>query len=60
MKPLTLEKNRHINYTASQQGWFYNLSITHLLDIMTSILAEEYAQIAKDNPEIFSIQGGQE
>lgn len=36
-----------------------NPAVKNLLDIISSILAEEYVKIAKDNPEVFSNQGGQ-
>jgi len=40
-------------------NWPNNPAVKNLLDAISSILAEEYAKIAKDNPEIFSNQGGQ-
>ena len=40
--------------------WLDNPSIKNLLDVIVLILSEEYTQIAKDNPEIFSNQRGQE
>jgi len=36
-----------------------NPLVQELLNVVVSILAEEYVQIAKDNSEIFSNQGGQ-
>jgi len=41
-------------------NWPDNPAIKNLLDAISSILAEEYAQIAEDNSEIFLNQGGQE
>ena len=58
MKSLILEKNSQIKPQPSIPGCFENLDLTNLLNIITSILIEEYVQIAKDNPEIFSKQGG--
>ena len=40
-------------------NWPDNPAVKNLLDVISSILAEEYVQIAKDNPEIFSSQGYQ-
>jgi len=34
-------------------NWEDNLAVKNLLDIITSILAEEYINVAKSNPEIF-------
>ena len=34
--------------------WKDNLHIQRLLDVVVSIIADEYIQIAKQNPEIFS------
>jgi len=39
-------------------NWTDNCSVQELLDIMVSIIAEEYIQIAKQNPDIFSENGG--
>ena len=38
--------------------WIDNPSVQKLLDVVVSIMAEEYIQIAKQNPEIFSNNGG--
>ena len=35
-------------------NWKYSPSIQHLLDTISSILAEEYIAIAKQNPVAFS------
>ncbi|MBS0615469.1 MAG: hypothetical protein JSR58_02835 [Verrucomicrobia bacterium] len=35
-------------------GWKANPAAKRLLDTLVSILTEEYIQIAKENPEIFS------
>ena len=34
-------------------NWKDNLEVKNLLDIISSILAEEYIKIAKENKEIF-------
>ncbi len=38
--------------------WVDNASIQRLLDVVASIMADEYIQIAKQNPEIFRNNGG--
>ncbi len=38
--------------------WVDNASVQKLLDVVVSIIAEEYIQIAKQNPEIFRNNGG--
>jgi len=35
-------------------NWQDNLSVQKLLDVIASILAEEYIEIAKQNPDVFS------
>ena len=35
-------------------SWKDNPAVQKLLDVVTSILAEEYIQIAKQNPDVFS------
>lgn len=35
-------------------NWLDNPSVKNLLDTITSILAEEYVKIAKDNAEVFA------
>jgi len=39
-------------------NWSDNPSIQKLLDVVVSIMAEEYIQIAKQNPDLFSDNGG--
>jgi len=39
-------------------SWIDNPSVQKLLHVMVSIIAEEYIQIVKQNPEIFSNNGG--
>jgi len=38
--------------------WADNPSVQKLLDVVVSIIAEEYIQIAKQNPDLFSDNGG--
>ena len=35
-------------------NWKDHLSVQKLLDVIASIIADEYIQIAKQNPEVFS------
>ncbi|MBA7713190.1 hypothetical protein ES703_122190 [subsurface metagenome] len=39
-------------------NWLDSPSVQRLLDVVVAIVAEEYIQIAKQNPEIFSNNGG--
>ena len=39
-------------------NWMDNPSVQKLLDVVVSIIAEEYIQIAKHNPNVFSNNGG--
>jgi len=39
-------------------AWVDNASVQRLLDVVASIMADEYIQIAKQNPDIFSDNGG--
>ena len=39
-------------------NWSDNPSVQKLLDVVVSIIAEEYIQIAKQNPDLFSDNGG--
>ncbi len=39
-------------------SWSDNPSVQRLLDVVVSIIAEEYIQIAKQNPDLFSDNGG--
>ena len=39
-------------------NWTDNSSVRELLDVVVSILTEEYIQIAKQNPDVFSENGG--
>ncbi|MBU4312220.1 MAG: hypothetical protein KJ706_05845 [Candidatus Omnitrophica bacterium] len=39
-------------------NWMDNPSVQKLLDTIASIIADEYIQIAKQNPDTFSNTGG--
>ncbi len=39
-------------------NWSDSPSVRKLLDVVASIIAEEYIQIAKQNPDLFSDTGG--
>ena len=43
--------------TAPSLSWKDSLPIQRLLDVVSSIIAEEYITIAKHNPEVFIKQG---
>jgi len=38
--------------------WVDNASVQKLLDVVASLMADEYIQIAKQDPEIFRNNGG--
>ena len=46
------------NDTKENLNWKDNLSVQKLLDVIASIIADEYIQIAKQNPDVFSNSGG--
>ena len=49
------------NRTAIQPvslNWIDNPSVQKLLDVLVSIIADEYIQIAKQNPDLFRNNGG--
>jgi len=59
MRELTLIENQK---KVSQKeeisfSWQDSLSIQRLLDVISSILAQEYIAIAKQNPEVFKARG---
>ncbi len=39
-------------------SWSDSASVQKLLDVVVSIIADEYIQIAKQNPDLFSDNGG--
>ena len=52
-----VEKNSKTTQLISL-NWSDNPSVKKLLDVVVSIIAEEYIQIAKQNPDLFSDNGG--
>jgi len=44
----SLEKSETVTF-----DWKNSASVQHLLDVISSILAEEYIVTAKENPEVF-------
>jgi len=54
MKPFILEKKRQTNPGLLQLCWVNNPAVKNLLDVISSILAEEYIEIAKKNHDVFS------
>ena len=39
-------------------NWVDNPAVQNLLDVLISIITEEYIEIARQNPDIFSKKGG--
>ena len=39
-------------------NWLDSPSVQRLLDVVVAIVADEYIQIAKQNPDVFSNNGG--
>jgi len=52
------EKNSEKIVQPTSLNWIDNPSIQKLLDVVVSIMAEEYIRIAKQNPDLFSDNGG--
>ena len=52
------EKNSKKTTQPISFAWVDNSSVQRLLDVVVSIMAEEYIQIVKQNPEIFRNNGG--
>ena len=52
-----VEKNNKTTQPISL-NWSDSASVQKLLDVVVSIIAEEYIQIAKQNPDLFSDNGG--
>jgi len=57
MEIAQVEKNSKTTQPISL-NWSDNPSVQKLLDVVISIIADEYIQITKQNPEIFSGNGG--
>ena len=51
------EKNRTTTAQSTALSWIDNPSVQKLLDVVVSIIAEEYIHIANQNPDIFSNNG---
>lgn len=49
-----IENNEKISKEGLRFSWKDSLPIQHLLDAISSIIAEEYTAIAKKNPAVFS------
>ncbi len=59
MSVLAVEENIKPEIKEVSLDWQDNPSVQKLLDVVVSIIAEEYIQIAKKNPEVFTNnQGG--
>ena len=56
MEIVQVEKNSKTTQPISL-NWSDSPSVQKLLDVVVSIIAEEYIQIAKQNPEIFKNGG---
>ncbi|MDD5132045.1 MAG: hypothetical protein PHH44_05220 [bacterium] len=56
---LAVKENIKPDISKSGLDWRENIAVQKLLDVVVSIIAEEYIQIAKKNPEVFTNnQGG--
>ncbi len=51
-------KAAHRNDEQKKLNWQDNLPVQKLLDVIASVLAEEYIQVAKQNSGVFSNDGG--
>ncbi len=58
MSNLVLEENIKLEEHQVSLDWKDNPSVQKLLDVVVSIIAEEYIQIAKKNPEVFTNNPG--
>lgn len=52
------EKNTEETNKTISLRWIDNPEVQELLDVVISIIAEEYIEIAKQNPNIFTKKGG--
>lgn len=57
MNNAELVETKEISAKKEAINWKDSPSIQRLLDVISSILAEEYIMIAKQNPEVFLKQG---
>lgn len=58
MHTVQAKKNSEKIVQPTSLSWIDNASVQRLLDVVVSIMADEYIQIAKQNPEIFRNNGG--
>ena len=58
MHTVQTEKNTKKTTQPISLNWVDSPSVQKLLDVVASIIAEEYIQIAKQNPDVFSDNGG--
>ena len=58
MYAVQTEKNSKKTTQPISFVWVDNASVQRLLDVVASIIADEYIQIAKQNPDLFSDNGG--
>jgi len=58
MHTVQAEKNSKKTTQPISFVWVDNASVQRLLDVVASIMADEYIQIAKQNPDVFSDNGG--
>ena len=54
-----VNKDSQVKIQPESFNWENNPDIQKLLDVVASIIADEYIQIAKQNPETFSKNRGQ-
>jgi len=52
------EKNSTTTAQPTTLSWSDSPSVQKLLDVVIAIVADEYIQIAKHNPDVFSNNGG--
>lgn len=48
------EKNKQNIFQSVPLSWTNNIDVQKLLDVVVEILAEEYIDVVKNNPETFS------
>ena len=58
MEIVQAEKNSEKIVQPTSLDWSDSPSVQKLLDVVVAIVADEYIQIAKQNPDIFSNNGG--
>ena len=59
LRPRSLRHFTHRNDEKTKLNWKDSASAQKLLDVIASIIADEYIQVAKQNPKIFK-KGGQQ